>query len=226
MRTFNIFKEILKNFREQDYFCQRLVAQTFPEEKQVKISHNNGNHYINAYLSMALVLWLMVRFSKPLQRLTRISSVVQIYSTVGVLVPEYWTKSLLNKTAPGQFLPICLLKTWLKISTLSFRASNSTFCRFFIRREMTAELYISCDIWAAEKMTWTGVSINQEISPSTMSDCWSLSQLKSKEDMVKMYLLKQTPSQYFSLVSTLKDAKKKYLNALLQWSFWNNWDNS
>ena len=46
MRTFNVFKEILKNFREQDYFCQRLVAQTFPEEKPVKILHNNGNQSV------------------------------------------------------------------------------------------------------------------------------------------------------------------------------------
>ena len=67
---------------------------------------------------MALVLWLIVRFSKPLTRLTRISSEVEMYSTVGVLVPEYSTsinkvpaEPAANKTAPGQFSPICLLRT-------------------------------------------------------------------------------------------------------------------
>ena len=64
---------------------------------------------------MALVLWLIVRFSKPLTRLTRISSEVEMYSTVGVLVPEYSTSinkvPAANKTAPGQFSPICLLRT-------------------------------------------------------------------------------------------------------------------
>ena len=102
MRTFHIFEEILKSFREQNYFRQRLVEQTFPEEKWSGSNIYNAislclSVCLSVYLSMALVLWLMVRFSNPLQRLSRISSVVQIYSTVGVLVPEYWTQSLLTR---------------------------------------------------------------------------------------------------------------------------------
>lgn len=66
-------------------------------------------------------------------------------------------------------------------------------------------------------------SINQDISPSMMSDCWSLSQLKSKDDMVKMYLLNTIPLFF----SPLKDTERNiWIQNELLWGFRNNWDSS
>ena len=56
------------------------------------------------------------------------------------------------------------------------------------------------------------ISINQGISPSMISDCWSLSQLKSKDDMVKMYLLNTIPV-FFSRLNS-QGHEKEILNAL------------
>ena len=53
MRTFHIFEEILKSFREQNYFRQRLVEQTFPEEKW------SGSNIYNA-ISLCLSVCLSV----------------------------------------------------------------------------------------------------------------------------------------------------------------------
>ena len=87
--------------------------------------------YTRHSLSMLLVLWQISCSSYPLTSVVSISSLVPIYSTVGVLVPGHHLISHVYKD--DLVLPICLLRTCLNISAVSFLASNSILARFLSR---------------------------------------------------------------------------------------------
>ena len=69
---------------------------------------------------------------------------------------------------PLWHMPICLLRTCLKISAVSFLASNSMLDKLRRRAGISCELYISCNIW------WTSLKEYEEviIRPETTEPGW------------------------------------------------------